>query len=151
MGTNLCSCDVLKENKNTIFLTYFADNQNNDNLGISFETNNKCQENEKKQNKNLLNINQTNLNGKSSFNSIETIDKNENRNNFDINIDDDEIIINYSNNSNFDYSHTNRNSSFSIMKVNPVLSIENIKDNQESSSINTKLIFDKLVNGNNNN
>ena len=81
MGTNLCSCDVLKENKNTIFLTYFADNQNNDNLGISFETNN----------------------------------------------------------------------SFSIMKVNPVLSIENIKDNQESSSINTKLIFDKLVNGNNNN
>ena len=149
MGNILCSCDILKENKKTILLTYIEDNQNNENLEIFFQTN-KNQKNKKKQNKKMLNINNTNLNIKNSFNSIGTIDKNENRNILNINkIEDDEIIINYSNNSNFDHSQSNRNSSLSIMKVNAVLSIENINENQESSSINKQLIFEKLVNRDN--
>ena len=39
------------------------------------------------------------------------------------------------------------NSSFSIMKVNAVPSLENSKDNKELNSLNRKLIVEKLFNG----
>ena len=77
---------------------------------------------------------------KDSLYSTEIIDKN--------NIKKEEI----NNNKNEDYyfnnsNNSNRNSSFSIMKVNAVPSIENRDIQELNNTINKKEMFNKLING----
>ena len=98
-----------------------------------------------------MNINNNHLN-LNSFTSVETLDKNENKNisinNTDLNNLSESIIQNFTNsNLENENNHSNRNSSFSIMKVNAVPSLENSKDNKELNSLNRKLIVEKLFNG----
>jgi hypothetical protein len=78
---------------------------------------------------------------KDSLYSTEIIDKNNNKKEEMNNIKNEEYYFNNSN------GNSNRNSSFSIMKVNAVPSIENRDIQELNNTINKKEMFNKLING----
>ena len=148
MGNNLCSCEYFQDNTKTISLSY--NKNNNERLKISFVKNNLEKESNLKSTNKKVNTNNNHLN-LNSFTSVETLDKNENKNisinNTDLNNLSESIIQNFTNsNLENENNHSNRNSSFSIMKVNAVPSVE-YREAQDLNTMNKNEMFNKLING----